>query len=193
MAIDVLIQNLTSEFWAILSFALVLVFIVNMYRARMRRLQQRIEHQRHSQELFAAHFHGMKSIMRDNNISDDLKKYLLVFSEAISDKEFADYIMTDICNGGFNKKRYKPSEFKFSEEFKMLAAKHPNTRKEIEHVINSGIYGLFLKWPETAKAFEMLTTTMSISDNSEVRIVKSVQDYHPLFGPPMKGAMIPAE
>ena len=72
---------------------------------------------------------------------------------------------------------FKNTRSAFTPEIKKLKMDHPKSFEKIDIALDSGLCSLFLRRPETAKAFAKMATMMSISANRDIQVLENTKTF----------------
>lgn len=121
-------------------------------------------------------YSSVDKIITDPAAPDDLKLLLLTMAEAMPDRSAARYIVNELTTNGFNGKRNSSEQDASLEEWRALHKFRPDLAEETVKAFKSGMVALILRWPETAKLFKEVSTTLT-DERAEIAAVRKVSRF----------------
>lgn len=150
---------------AVLSLLLVIYLYaqkaVDYARSRTNALQE-------TKRLLTAHYDALEKLLQAPEPSDELKKMLVWFSDAISNRKVARRYMQQFCSSdvlGDHQERY---EGKLAAEFDMLRKTRPELGDLCEQVLSSGFIAMLLMWPEMSEMFKTAVSRIASNPRQEL-------------------------
>lgn len=150
--------------------------IVGCLRVRARIHQERAADIKIAHRALTQFYASVDKVITDPAAPDDLKLLLLTMAEAMPDRSAAQYIVKELTTTGFNGKRNSSDQDTSLEEWRNLHKSRPDLAEETVKAFKSGMVALILRWPETAKLFKEVLTTLT-DERAEIAAVKKVSRF----------------
>jgi len=132
----------------------------HFWRARKRRQQLEA-----AQRALIQHYDALRKILNDPAPTLALKDMIVEFSDAISNREIAERLVTSFCDAAKSQKFSKASadDSKFINEIDALRISRPDLSDAIAQAVATGFMAMVLRWNKSAAMFES-TMSMVVSN-----------------------------
>ena len=157
------------------------------------RLLRRTKQVLHANELLREHYENLEKFVNDDRVPADLKKMLIGFSDACSDKTLACELVKSMLEND----KPKHSSFEVNEIMQSvddLHGRYPELAALFDQAISCALMAMILRWDETAEMFDQLVSRLVSNPRREIalaaRVAQSEQLQSPqVYGP---GHLVPA-
>lgn len=169
-------DTLQMEFWTVLATLSLAVAGTLIIKRRQTRTRKRTAQLIEVRSTLQRHYDSLERFLEDAGAPPKMKDFLLLFSDAISDKEFAIQMAIDLCAEDSALTKRKDSRHEVWADLAALAKHRPDLADEFNAVVATGIVALLTRWPETAEMLDQLLSRILATPSLEARLAtKAVQ------------------
>lgn len=139
---------------------------------RRRRARRRTRDLNAVARAYEAHCAALTKILKDDELSEEIKDSLAAYSEAITRREVASAIVPTIVSGDLFRANLQANPF--ADELEHLRATRPEILVQIGVLVQTGTLIMFLRWPETSVQFQQLMAEMFSDGRREYELAARV-------------------